>query len=48
MEAFLIRGWDIILPGCSGTPTLARGATVAARWLYEPQPVRNKQVGLGF
>ena len=33
MEGFLIRGWKLILPGCGGTSALARGATLAARWL---------------
>ena len=37
MEGFLIRGEDPILSGCGGTSTLARGATLAARWLHEPQ-----------
>ena len=48
MEGFIIRGWEIILPGCGGTSTLARGATVAARSLDEPQPISNQPVGLGF
>ena len=47
MEGFLIRGWELILPGCGGTSALARGATLAARWLHEPQPIiRNHPVGL--
>ena len=45
MEEFLIRGWEFILPGCGGTSALARGATLAARWLHEP-PVQS--AGLGF
>ena len=48
MEGFLIRGWEIILPGCGGTSALARGATLAARWLHEPQPISNQPVGLVF
>ena len=48
MEGFLIRGWELILPGCGGTSALARGATLAARWLHEPQPISNHPVGLGF
>ena len=48
MEIFLIRGWENILPGCGGTSALARGVTLAARWLHEPQPVSNHPVGLGF
>ena len=46
MEGFLIRGWDIILPRCGGPSTLSRGATVAACWLHEPQPISNQAVGL--
>ena len=48
MEGLLIRGWEIILPGCGGTSALARGATLAARSLHEPQPISNHPVGLGF
>ena len=51
MEGFLIRGYgdkNIILPGCGGTSTLARGATLAVRWLHEPHPISNQPVGLGF
>ena len=47
-QGFMIRGWDIILPGWDGTSALARGATLIARWLHEPQPIRNHPVGLGF
>ena len=48
LEGFLIRGWEIFLPGCGGTSTLARGATLAARWLHEPQPIITQPVGVGF
>ena len=48
LEGFLIRRWDLILPGCGGTSTLARGATLAAHWLNELQPISNHPVGLGF
>ena len=48
MEGLLIRRWDLILPGCGATSTLARGAALAARWLHEPQPIGNQPVGLGF
>ena len=48
MDGFLIRGWELILPGCGGTSALARGATLAARWLHEPQPISNLPMGLGF
>ena len=44
MEGFLIRGWELILPGCGGTSALARGATLAAQWLH----ASNQPVGLGF
>ena len=39
MEGFLIRRRDPIIPRCGGTWTLSRGATLAACWLYEPQPI---------
>ena len=45
MEGFLIRGWEIILPGCGGTSPLAGGVTLAARWLHESQPISNHPVG---
>ena len=45
---FLMRGWEIILPGCGGTSALARGATLAARLLHEPPPINKHLVGLGF
>ena len=48
MEGFLIRGWELILPGCDGASGLARGATLAARWLHEPQPISNQPMWLGF
>ena len=48
MAGFLIRGWEIILAGCGETSTLARGATLAARWLRGPQPISNQLVGWGF
>ena len=47
MEGFLNRGWEIILSGCGGTSALSRGATLAACWLHEPQPISNRSVGLG-
>ena len=48
MEGFLIRGWELILPWCDGTSALARGETLAARWIHKPQPISNHPVGLGF
>ena len=48
MEGFNIRGWELVLPECIGTWTLARGATPAARWLHEPQPISNHPEGMGF
>ena len=47
MEGFLIRGWEPILPGCGGTSTFSREATLAARWIHEPQPISNHKWGLG-
>ena len=47
MERFLTCGLELILPGCGGNDALARGATLAARWLQEPQPISNRPVGLG-
>ena len=38
MEGLLIRGWNIILPRC-GVTSLSRGATPAASWLHESQPI---------
>ena len=48
MEGFLSRGWELILPGCGGTSSLGRGATLVAHRLHEPQPISNQPVGLGF
>ena len=44
----MTRGWEVILPGCGGTSTLAREITLAARWLHKPQPVGNQPAGWGF
>ena len=46
MERFLIRGWELNLPGCGGTSAMARGLTLAANWLHGPQPISNHPVGL--
>ena len=48
MKGCLIRGWDLDFPVGGATSTLAGGATLAARWLHEPQPISNQPVGLGF
>ena len=48
MEGLLIRRQNLILPECGGMSTLARGATLTARWLHEPQPISNRPVELGF
>ena len=48
MEGFRTRGWGLILSGCGWTSKLARGATLAARWLYEPQSISNHWMGTGF
>ena len=42
MEGFLIRRRGLILLVSGGTSTLARGATLAACWLHEPQPISNQ------
>ena len=44
MDVFRIRGWDPIMPGCGGTTSFPRGATIAARSLYEPRPTMNQPV----
>ena len=46
VEGFLADGWELIPSGCGGTSALARGATLAARWLHEPQPISNHPVRL--
>ena len=48
MEVFLTREWELILPGCGGTTALAEGATFAARWFHEPQPISNHPLDLRF
>ena len=48
MEGFIIWGQNLILPGCGGTFTLAREATLSARWPHEPQLISNQPIGLGF
>ena len=40
MEGFPIRRWKRLLE-CGGTAASARGATLAARWIQEPQPISN-------
>ena len=47
MKEFLIEGWDLILPVCGASSTLAQGATLAARWLHGPQPISNQSEGFG-
>ena len=48
MVEFVIRGGEHILYGCGGTSALARGATLAARWLHGPQSISNHPVGWRF
>ena len=48
MEGLLTRGRELILPACGETSALAQGATLAARWFQEPQPISNHPAGLGF
>ena len=47
LEGFLIRGWDPTLPGCGGTLTLARGVTLSASRICEPQTSSDKLMGVG-
>ena len=48
MEIFQIRGRDYNHPGCGENSTLARGATLAMRSFFDPQPKSNQPVRLGF
>ena len=48
MDGFLIRGWELILARCGGTSALARGATLAARRLREPNQSAIAQWGWVF
>ena len=48
MEGFQIRRWEPINPWCIGALTLYRGATPAACWLHEPQPIGNQQIEVRF
>ena len=48
MEEFMIRGWDLNLAASGATSILAGGATLATRWLHDPQPIRNQLLWLGF
>ena len=48
MKAFLTHGWDLYLPGCGGTSTLARGAQLSHRAGSEPQPISHQWMGVGF
>ena len=40
-RAFVIRGWELILPGCGGTSTFARGATLYPEMGRCPPRVRQ-------
>ena len=42
------RAATVIFHGCGGTSTLARGATLSAGWLYEPQPISDRRWEWGF
>lgn len=48
MEVLLIGGWIIVVLGCGGTPTLSRGAILAARGLHGSQGINNQHVGSAF
>ena len=37
-----MRGWELILRVYGGTSVLARGATLATRWLDEPHPANQQ------
>ena len=43
-----ICGWDLILPGFGRTSTLSLEATLASRWVHEPQSISIQIVVLGF
>ena len=47
IKGFLTRRWELIRPVCGEASALARGAPLAARWLHEPQPISNHEVGVG-
>ena len=42
----LIREYNLTLAECGGTSTLARGATLAARWLHDHQLAITNGVGV--
>ena len=44
----MARAWERILPGCGVNSTLARGVILAARWLYEPQPINDQRMEVRF
>ena len=48
MEGFKTHGCELTISRCGGTAALARGATLATRWLQRLQPISNRPVGLGF
>ena len=35
----MVRGCERVLPGCSETSNLPKGATLGTPWLHEPQPI---------
>ena len=43
----MLWGWNPILPGCGETSTLARGPSLPARLLCEPQPISDQPMGGG-
>ena len=48
MGGFLIPGLELRVPGCGGTLTSSRWASLTARWLHESQPISNVPVVMGF
>ena len=43
-----MRGRECNLPVSGAASTLAEGATLAARWVREPELITNQPVWLGF
>ena len=48
MKGFMIRGWEYIFPGFGETSALTRGATLAVRWLQEPQQFSGQPIAVEF
>lgn len=48
MGVFLIRRQERIVLGCGVVLTSAQGPIIAARWLYQPQPIGDQPNGVIF